>query len=97
MATVNLSWNNPASGTGGTPEGYKIYRANGDVTPVVSGGAFTNMTALSGIVSHTSAGAANSATDSTAAAGQTYTYAVVAFNEAGEGITNSVPHDTVTA
>lgn len=97
MATVNLSWNNPASGTGGTPEGYKIYRANGDVTPAVSGGAFTNMTALSGTINHTSAGAANSATDSTVTEGLTYTYAVVAFNEAGEGITSAVPHDTVTA
>jgi hypothetical protein len=97
MATVNLSWNNPASSSGGTPDGYYIYRANGDVTPAVSGGALTNMTKLSGSVNHTSAGAANSTTDSTADAGTEYTYCVVAFNEAGEGITSGILHDTVTA
>jgi hypothetical protein len=97
MATVNLSWTNPSASSGGTPEGYYIYRANGDVTPSVSNGAFSNMTKLSGTVSHTSAGASNSGVDNTAQSGSTYTYAVVAFNEAGEGITSAVPHDTVTA
>lgn len=97
MATVNLSWTNPSASSGGTPEGYYIYRANGDVTPAVSSGAFTNMTKVGGSVSHTSAGASTSASDNTAVSGNTYTYAVVAFNEAGEGITSSVPHDTVTA
>jgi hypothetical protein len=97
MATITLNWNNPSSSAGGTPEGYYIYRANGDITPNVSNGGFTNMTKLSGSTAHTSAGAANSATDTTATSGSEYTYCVVAYNEAGEGITSDILHDTVTA
>lgn len=97
MATITLNWNNPSTSAGGTPQGYYIYRANGDIAPAVSNGALTNMTKLSGSTSHTTAGAANSASDATAASGSQYTYCVVAYNEAGEGITSDILHDTVTA
>ena len=97
MATITLNWNNPSSSAGGTPQGYYIYRADGDINPAVSNGALTNMTKLSGSTAHTSAGTANSATDTTAVSGNDYTYCVVAYNEAGEGITSDILHDTVTA
>lgn len=99
MATVNLSWTSPASGAGGTPEGYFIYRATGTVAPVVSGGALQAAFVKqnpSSPVAHTGANANHSSTD-TVTAGTTHTYVVVAKNEAGEGITSGILHDTVTA
>ena len=99
MATVNLSWDSPASGAGGTPDGYFIYRATGTVTPDVSGGAlqtaFVKQNPASP-VAHTGPSASHSSTD-TVTAGTTHTYVVVAKNEAGEGITSGILHDTVTA
>jgi hypothetical protein len=99
MATVNLSWTSPASGSGGTPSGYYIYRASGTVTPTVSGGALQSAFVKinsSSPVSHTGSNTGHSSVD-TVTAGTTHTYVVAAFNEAGEGITSGILHDTVTA
>lgn len=101
---ITISWTNPASGAGGTPDHYDIYRATGDLTPEYNtagddlGSDWTKLTAIR--ANHTGFDAATQVTDSTATAGSTYTYAVLAFNTAGYGLPASasdVPHQSVTA
>lgn len=101
---ITISWTNPASGAGGTPDHYDIYRATGDLTPEYNtagddlGSGWTKLTAIR--ATHTSFDAATQVTDSTAEAATTYTYAVLAFNTAGYGLpanASDVPHQSVTA
>ena len=73
---ITISWTNPASGAGGTPDHYDIYRATGNLTPEYNnagddlGSDWTKLSAIQ--AAHTSFDAATQVTDSTATAGSTY-------------------------
>tara|TARA_Y100000287_G_C14078022_1_gene284150 strand:- start:191 stop:445 length:255 start_codon:yes stop_codon:yes gene_type:complete len=74
MANINLSWTNPS--TGGTPAKYKVFRgASGTNAATLAAGS------VLAEVNHPT----NTYTDSSASAGTTYAYTVVANNSAGDG------------
>ena len=107
MANINISFNTVASGQGGTPDGYKIYRADGTTTPSYNAGdtalaaAWVELTTGTNIApTHAGFDQSVASVDTSAVAASTYTYAVLAHNAAGLGLptlASSVPYASATA
>lgn len=82
MAILNLTWNSPDTGSGGSPDVYKIYRVEGSNIPASQ--IFDSNKPEDNLVASVAFGT-NSFSDTAVTAAKAYSYTVVAQNEAGYG------------